>query len=201
MTKIETRSAFQSGFAIIRQSAPMAIGKHDWRLAFVRRDYDSQPLIEAEYRRNDGREHTSMTPFGPIHFDGRMWRPSGDWKSHTPKRLTILLDATPWARMRVHLRVIAERAERREFLHDNHTKQTLDILLVNDLCNVDAAYNGYWWLHPRNLGDPEWRLRGPFATSPQLRKAALRSLAFFHPTGLRPNPAEPGDSSHSGPAL
>lgn len=189
MTTIETRSAFRSGFAIIRQSAPMAISRHDWRATFIRRNYDSQPLVEAEYRRNDGREHMSMTPCGPLQFDGRIWRPSGDWKGRTPKRLAVLLDATPWARMRPHLHAIIEHAERGEYLHDNRTKRTLETLFVNERCGVDAAYNGHWWLAPHNCGEPEWRLRGPFATSPELREAVARSLAFLQPTGLRPNPA------------
>lgn len=188
MTTIDTHSTFRSGFAIIRQSAPMAIGRHDWRVTFIRRDYDSQPLVEAEFRRNDGREHTSMTPCGPLHFDGRVWRPSGDRKGPTPKRLAVLLDATPWARMRPHLRAIIEHAEHGEYLHDNRTKQTLQTLFVDEQCGVDAAYNGHWWLTRRDHLEPEWRLRGPFATPSELRKAAARSLAFFHPTGLQPNP-------------
>ena len=189
MTVIDTHSAFRSGFAIIRQSAPMAIGRHDWRVTFIRRDHDSQPLVEAEYRRNDGREHTSMTPCGPLHFDGRLWRRSGDWKGRTPKRLAILLDATPWARMQPHLRAIVENAERGEYLHDNRTKRILETLLVDERCGADAAYNGHWWLARRDQREPEWQLRGPFATPRELREAAARAIAFLHPIGFRPCPA------------
>ena len=197
MTTMETCNAFGTGFAIIRQSAPMAIGKHDWRVLLVRRDHDSHPFVEAEYRRNDGGEHTGMTPCGPIHVDGRMWRRSGDCKGRTPKRLAVLLDATPWARMRPHLRAIVERAEGRECLHDNRTKQTLETLFVDERCGVDSACNGHWRLAPGSWGEPEWRLRGPFTVSRELQQAAVRSLSFLRPIRPRPDPAEPADSSPS----
>ena len=130
---VETYSAFGRDYAVLRQSAPMKIGRHNWRLSMLRRKRDSRPFVDAEFRRNDGREHTSRTPCGPLHFDGRLWREAGDWPGkQPPKRLAVLIDATPWARMRPILHALLDAAERREWIHDARTKWQAPTLLADE---------------------------------------------------------------------
>ena len=74
---MQERSAFDfGGNRIVRQSEPMKIGKHEWRLTLYRSPHHEHPLIGYEWRRADGAPIRRTCPGGTVlarrlHLDAR----------------------------------------------------------------------------------------------------------------------------------
>ena len=107
---MESRSAFSfAGNRIIRQSEPMRIGKHEWRLTLYRSDHHDRPLIGYEWRRADRSPIRRKCPGGVYHLDGSTWMRDQDWPSYNhndgeyagmPRTLRKLWEQCPWAHTR-----------------------------------------------------------------------------------------------------
>ena len=107
---MEASSAFDfAGNRIIRQSEPMTIGKHDWRLTRYRSQHYDRPLIGYEWRRTDGSPIRRKCPGGIYYLDGSTWMRDEDWPSYNhndgeyaglPRTLRKLWEQCPWAHTR-----------------------------------------------------------------------------------------------------
>ena len=107
---MKARSAFDfGGNRIIRQSEPMTIGKHQWRLTLYRSEHHERPLIGYEWRRADGSPIRRKCPAGVYHLDGSTWMRDEDWPSYNhndgqyaglPRTLRTLWEQCPWAHTR-----------------------------------------------------------------------------------------------------
>ena len=125
-------SAFASeAKRILRQSDPVVIGKHEWRLTLYTIDNaataDETPLIGYEWRRLNCRPIPRRTPAGTYHLPGNVWMRDRDWPRYDsddgawaglPRSLVKLWRNSPWAHTR-KLRLIDGKwidPELREFL-------------------------------------------------------------------------------------
>ena len=107
---MKARSAFDfGGNRILRQSEPMKIGKHEWRLTLYRSPHHDRPLIGYEWRRTDGRPIRRRCPGGDYRLDGSTWMRDRDWPSYNhndgewggmPRTLRKLWERCPWAHTR-----------------------------------------------------------------------------------------------------
>ena len=71
---MQERSAFDfGGNRIVRQSEPMKIGKHEWRLTLYRSPHHEHTLIGYEWRRADGAPIRRKCPGGTYWLDGATW--------------------------------------------------------------------------------------------------------------------------------
>ena len=107
---MEGGSAFAYGSnRIIRQSKPMKIGSHEWRLTLYRSEHHERPLIGYEWRRTDGAPIRRQCPGGVYRLVGSTWMRDEDWPSYNhndgqyaalPRTLRKLWEQCPWAHTR-----------------------------------------------------------------------------------------------------
>ena len=108
------RSAFATeAKRILRQSDPVVIGKHEWRLTLYTIEKSASaeetPLIGYEWRRLDQHPIPRRTPAGTYHLPGDIWMRDRDWPPYDsddgayaglPRSLVRLWRASPWAHTR-----------------------------------------------------------------------------------------------------
>ena len=165
---VDRNCAFNYAGKVLRQSAPMRIGKHEWRLVLYR---TTRLLTGYEWRRQDGRETRVKRADGDYFLPGSFWRRDEDWPRYDhnnggtaglPATLHRLWKQCPWAHMRETMEAVWTNAEPgRPLLDlDNNPVPTR----VCDLRHhAMSEYHGFYWVEAMS-GEPDRHaLHGPFA--------------------------------------